>query len=162
MQELQPHINIRLGGKTDVWGIGLVAWSLIGNRYFKHGPVHCDEQPNQKTEYEKWDGYIPLAVAAGCNKFPHNRNSVLTGESEAAPATENYPQDLRDLVRRCLNYRLANRPTLKEIIDEADQAMQDDELWGEVMYKDSLSLKSPGSSEFRVGMDISGDKIRPT
>jgi hypothetical protein len=151
-----------LGEKTDVWGIGRIAWSLIGNRYFSHGPVRCDEQPNQNIEYEKWSGYISLAVAAESNDIPHNRTSVLTGDSPAAPASENYPQALRDLVRRCLNYRQGNRPTLQVIIDEADQALQDDELWGEVMYKDGVGLKLPGSSEFRVGKAVSGNKRRPT
>ncbi|EUC43470.1 hypothetical protein COCMIDRAFT_28065 [Bipolaris oryzae ATCC 44560] len=151
-----PSDDIKLGEKTDVWGIGNIAYKLIMNGLVDQGPVRCDAH-TQDEEFEEFDGKIPLAAQHWRNLFQNDDTNVLSYDCPECRPTGSYTDDLKQLVRRCLNYEQSKRPALMEIIAEADRHFG--EFPGdmdEVMDKGRYDLRQPNFEGFLIGeaMDI--------
>jgi serine/threonine protein kinase len=164
---------IELGEKTDVWGIGRIAWTLLVNRLEPGCPVRDkkgkgnDLKGNDMNEY---DGFIPLSLDFKINKATQNEKTVLTG-GLAFPAVREYTDPtLINLVRSCLNYNPESRPTLRQIYGAAQDSLQDVDdnedfnkrAYDELMDKDGLNLKLPSHGEFEIGQtfDLASYRLR--
>jgi serine/threonine protein kinase len=167
-QETHPQNGpdlIRLGEKTDVWGIGRIAWTLLVNRLEPGCPVRDKRGKGKDLEgkdMKEYDAFIPLSLDLKVNKTIHNEKTVLTGGS-AFPAVGEYTDPtLMNLVRSCLNYNPESRPTLRQIYGAAQDSLQnadedeDFNKWAyyELMDKDGLNLKLPSHGEFEVGQNF--------
>ena len=105
-QEQQPLCEVLdvnnlmpINEKTDVLDIGVVLWSLVTNVLLAHG-VARDE------------GCIHSPVWLG-HDYSRNTEKILTGE--VYTAAKHYSDALRDLVRECLSWSQADRPSLWEL-----------------------------------------------
>jgi hypothetical protein len=109
----------RLDAKTNVWGIGRIAWNLIVNQFEIHGPVREDGVTDSVT----WD---PLPVSqeqeenASLVSF---RGSILRGR-DGWPAAKKYSQELKYLVADCLAFLQEGRPTPREVLDEVNKHLE--------------------------------------
>jgi hypothetical protein len=109
----------RLDAKTNVWGIGRIAWNLIVNQFEYHGPIREDGAVDSDT-------YDPLPVSkeqvenAAMVNF---RGSILLG-SDRWPAAKRYSQELKDLVADCLNFFQEGRPTPRQVLDAVNEHLE--------------------------------------
>ncbi|KAG9193994.1 hypothetical protein G6011_04029 [Alternaria panax] len=155
-QQAEPY-DIRLGEKTDVWGIGNIAWTLIANRQDDAGPFRCESWTPSAT-FAGWDGHVPLAIQCDRNNARHDDSDVLMAYSKTNPAANEYGPQIKELVRTCLNYEQDDRPTLKEIIAEAEQFLSDPDnhtFVDQIHDKDGLNLTLPDFPEFAIEESIS-------
>lgn len=76
---------------------------------------------------------------------------ILTG-GKNFPAAEHHSTDLRDMVRTCLSFDVADRLTLKEIYNTASQTLKEPGMMDAVMDWDKLGLSLPSDRDgFRLG-----------
>jgi hypothetical protein len=159
MHQQTPPYTLQLGEKTDVWGIGNIAWSLLGNKQADYnGPILCNHH-SYSLLYDDFGGRAPLAF--GCElTFPsYDESNVLAEDSEIQYTSENYGQGIKALVRKCLDWGQDKRPTLRDIIAEADQYLSDDTVWTEqIMDVDRLHLSLPDDSDFAIGQPVEESK----
>ncbi|KAF2740089.1 kinase-like protein [Polyplosphaeria fusca] len=101
----------KLNEKTDVWLIGAVLWSLITNRYFDQGPVHEDPHMGDKKKVRKAGDMMSI-----CHPKPQVSYPILSGDELVR--TGGYPEELADLIRRCLEWDQEGRPSLEKMRGE--------------------------------------------
>jgi len=159
-QQEEPYY-LESGERTDVWGIGHIAWRLLCNKQTDaFGPIRCDTKPSRSREEDE-QPKIPLALRRQRNIPPNNDKSVLAEQSTAQYTAGKYGREVKELVRRCLNFDHNLRPTLKEILAEVDQSFsEDDVLIGQVRDKDGLQLILPDTPEFAIGQPVDAAKRR--
>jgi len=159
-QQEEPYY-LELGERTDVWGIGHIAWRLLCNKQVDaFGPIRCDTKRSRSTE-EDHQGKVPLALRRERNIRPNNSKSVLAEKSTAQYTAGKYGPEVKELVRRCLNFDHNLRPTLKEILAEVDQSFsKDDVLIEQVRDRDGLQLILPDGPEFAIGQPVDAAKRR--
>ena len=150
-----------MGERTDVWGIGHIAWRLLCNKQVDaFGPVRCDTKRSRSTKKDD-QPKIPLALRRERNVRPNDDKSVLAEKSTAQYTAGKYGREVKELVRRCLNFDHNLRPTLKEILAEVDQYFsEDDILIDQVRDKDGLRLTMPDTPEFAIGQPVDAAKRR--
>ncbi|KAI4682520.1 hypothetical protein J4E81_009594 [Alternaria sp. BMP 2799] len=72
-----------------------------------------------------------------------------------------YGREVKELVRRCLNFDHNLRPTLREILAEVDESFsEDDVLTDQIKDKDGLQLILPDTPEFAIGQPVDAAKRR--
>jgi len=80
--------------------------------------------------------------------------TTLTG-GKYFPAAANYSNELRNLVRACLNFNIKDRPSLEEIYGAATEELERNEAAGMDVVMDpdgvGLGLKLPDMQEFEIG-----------
>ncbi|KAJ4376030.1 hypothetical protein N0V83_001310 [Neocucurbitaria cava] len=161
-----PEIQIQhgpnftpLGEKTDVWGIGRIAWSLIVHRLGDYGPVR--DVRAYGDEFRKYEDFIPVSLDCRLNRKSNYEDTVLTGGG-TFPAARLYDDDLRGLVRRCLNLKQEDRPTLREVLDMATAALDGDEkVTTDLQDREELGLTlSKHYNQFKIGQPLSTTKQR--
>lgn len=159
-QQEEPYY-LELGERTDVWGIGHIAWRLLCNKQVDvFGPIRCDTKPSRSTKKDD-QHKIPLALRHERNVRPNDDKSVLAEKSTAQYTAGKYGREVKELVRRCLNFDHNLRPTLKEILAEVDQSFsEDDILIDQVRHKDGLRLTMPDTPEFAIGQPVDAAKRR--
>lgn len=92
------------------------------------------------------------------NRNNHTAKTVLSGRHFLA--SKYYTDELKELVRRCLNFHQDARPTPRELFDEADELLNiDPNFADELKNIDSLGLTLPNESEFEIGKQLR-DKYR--
>ncbi|KAI4961539.1 hypothetical protein J4E86_000567 [Alternaria arbusti] len=92
---------------------------------------------------------------------PNNATSVLAEQSIAQCTAGKYGREVKELVRRCLNFDHNFRPTLKEILAEVDQYFSEDEVLTEqIRDQDGLQLILPDTPEFAIGQPVDAAKRR--
>ena len=159
MQLQEPSNLIPLGEATDVWGIGRIAWQLIVNRHTAYGPVR-DKRASEPNDFDR---FIPLSLSDARNRVRNNMTTTLTG-GKHFPAAANYSNELRNLVRACLNFNVEDRPTLEEIYGAATEDLERNEAAGMDVVMDpdgvGLGLKLPDMEEFEIGGEFDGRKYR--
>ncbi|KAF2652767.1 kinase-like protein [Lophiostoma macrostomum CBS 122681] len=105
----QAHMNVnnpvKLNEKTDVWAIGKVIWNLV---------THSKDAPAREIPG------IPTVVDMSLL----HEEEILTGAYYSA--SEHYGDPLKELVRACLAYDQADRPTLDELKGRIESAFTDD------------------------------------
>tara|TARA_R110002003_G_scaffold171_13_gene13972 strand:- start:1280 stop:1651 length:372 start_codon:yes stop_codon:yes gene_type:complete len=77
-----------------------------------------DAKSTDAVAVKLYGGRIPLSYDHPLNKVTNNQDTTLTGQGKFLAARE-YTTELRDLVRACLNYDPAERPTLEAIVAQA-------------------------------------------
>ncbi|KAL6166479.1 hypothetical protein ACJQWK_07831 [Exserohilum turcicum] len=151
MHQQSPPYQIKLGEKTDVWGIGNIAWTLITNSYGDHGPIRCDGG-NKSTYFARFSSQVPVAVECERNNAPHDEHGVLAEGCRRCRAASKYSQRIKDLVRRCVNFNQADRPSLTDIIAQANEVLvKGSPEMDQVMYRDGLHFTIPNSKGFAIG-----------
>lgn len=117
------HDPVKLDTKTDIWGLGRIAWALIVNTWEGHGPLREDGAPDDvygdplalsKNQRENWDLD---------DKYD---KAVLIGSKEW-PAGRRYSEELKGLVRSCLKYEKEDRPSAREVLDRAERWLRENE-----------------------------------
>jgi hypothetical protein len=121
-----------------------------------YGPVR--ERKSNSLRFKDFEGYVPLAMNFDRNKLLNDPRTTLVSNSQRFPAADNYSDEIKDLVRHCLNYGLADRPTLQVILNAADEALSDAVTQSDLMDKRGLGLKLPHAVEFSIGASVSGFK----
>jgi len=159
-QQEEPYY-LELGERTEVWGIVRIAWRLLCNKQVDaFGPIRCDTVPSRGTEKDQ-QLKIPLALRRKRNIPPNNATSVLAEQSIAQCTAGKYGREVKELVRRCLNFDHNFRPTLKEILAEVDQYFSEDEVLTEqIRDQDGLQLILPDTPEFAIGQPVDAAKRR--
>jgi serine/threonine protein kinase len=155
MNQLPPR-NVKFGEKTDVWGIGNIAYKLIMNGLVDQGPIRCDTSTKDDL-FEEFDGKMPLAADYWRNAYPNDDGNVFRPGCKACRPAEEYQPDLKQLVRRCLNYEQDERPSLMEIIAEVDQHFSEfPEHMDELMDKGRYNFRVPDLDQLSTGeaMDV--------
>jgi serine/threonine protein kinase len=99
-----------------------------------------------------------LAINNSRNKLLSNRHTTLVSNSKRFPAADEYSDEIKDLVRACLNYDLSDRPTLQVILDAADGALSDSVSQADLMDTRGLGLELPHVAEFSIGAPVNGAK----
>ncbi|KAJ4993304.1 hypothetical protein SVAN01_01279 [Stagonosporopsis vannaccii] len=135
-----PDSPKKLDTKTDVWGIGRVAWGLIVNRLEPDGPV----RENGFLD-EIYGNPLPLSQNDYQNMQVDDqyRQQVLIGSSEW-PASIHYSEELKELVRDCLKFYQQDRPTPKVILDRVKRHLDaNPHLKEGAMDADSTLLEFP-------------------
>ncbi|KAH7092330.1 kinase-like domain-containing protein [Paraphoma chrysanthemicola] len=142
-----------LGEKTDVWGLGSVAWSLLVNQTTRHGPVR-DAKVTDRVIVKDYDGFVPLSYPTQRNRPKNDETTTLTGEGWfRAPAR--YSDHLKTLVRQCLNYSPHDRPTLNDIIFEAEMELSSEEAADVLSNLDGLGLRhGQDGKSFDIGRKV--------
>jgi serine/threonine protein kinase len=146
-----------LGEATDVWGIGRIAWTLIVNRLTEYGPL----RDRKDKAMEAFNGFIPLSIDHPLNRVKNNTKTTLTGRKYFPAAAEYDSNELKNLVRGCLNYNSRNRPTLKQVYDAATEYLAEEEsAIDQIMNQEGLGLSLPSSLEFDMGRPLKRAKHR--
>ncbi|KAF3009851.1 hypothetical protein E8E13_010552 [Curvularia kusanoi] len=137
----------RLDEKTDVWGIGRIAWTLIVNRLNQEGPVR---EGGPLVEGRA----LPLSQIHDANmEMVQDRydQEVLVG-SDAWPAARRYSEELKTLVRDCLKYFKDNRPSAKEVLRRVDRHLDANPgLREEMADPHGTLLEFPDDGAFEIG-----------
>jgi serine/threonine protein kinase len=136
--------SVPLGEATDVWGIGRIAWDLVANRCTATGPV--------RDERDSRGDYIPLSSFEDPrNMVINDRTTTLTG-GKLFPAAAKYSDELRDLVRECLNFDMEHRPSLDKLYRAATKYLEDTDGAMDVLRdRDELGLLELDLEEFEIG-----------
>lgn len=129
------------------------------NRQDNDGPMR-DFPVREDPDPRKDPIFIALSLDRPANRELHNANRVLSGNSHY-PAAASYEEDLKDLVRRCLNFDQKDRPTLREILDAANEALENEDAKDALEDKMGLGLSLPDSDQFMFGESFSLEKHRP-
>ncbi|KAF2652769.1 hypothetical protein K491DRAFT_31418 [Lophiostoma macrostomum CBS 122681] len=117
-EPLRWYPPVKLNERTDVWGIGKILWCLITNsnqppaRVLPGGRrVVIDALGNKHTRYPtvNWPYLYPT-------------KEVLTGRWFTA--SRKYSGELKELVRRCLEYRQGARHSLIQLRNAIDRAFE--------------------------------------
>lgn len=126
-----------------MWGIGSIIWSLIAHTELNSGPVREDIDDKSLEEY-------PIAADRRRNKKVHTRDTTLNGQQYMS--TRIYSDKIKDLTRQCLNWDQDERPTLKELLAEADTVLWRPGAKAELTDWEELGLRIPGDiEEFEIG-----------
>jgi serine/threonine protein kinase len=141
---------IPLGEKTDVWGIGNILWYLVAHRILDEGPVREYKLANNVDSDGLQLPYIPISSRRSRNRQIHNRQTTLTGEMFMAAGE--YSDDIKNLVRACLNWKQENRPTLHDLYGAAN-AQLDDAVAQKTLreWEDFADALPARSNAFRIG-----------
>lgn len=97
-----------------MWGIGSVIWSLIAHIYSEEGPIRGDKEYKDNTSK-------PLSAQRRINRNVHNAKTTLSGKR--FPSAEDYSDEIKNLARACLNWDQDSRPTLSQLLSEADDKL---------------------------------------
>jgi serine/threonine protein kinase len=156
MQPQDWDHELKLGEKTDVWGIGSIAWSLLCNKQAtSDGPIRCHSISASSTDPSSERKKVPLALVCPQNFTINDETTVLAMESSAQFTAGKYGQEIKDLVRRCLNHGHFARPTLREIIAEADHILTGNaDLENQMMDAGGLHLVLPDTSALAIGQPV--------
>ncbi|KAJ4293141.1 hypothetical protein N0V90_008423 [Kalmusia sp. IMI 367209] len=105
----------RIDEKTDVWAIGCVIYDLMINMYshaapnvdgFEVGPVREDKPlPGKKGKFLSVNARDPR------NKL-NTEDTMFSARGPYRVITRGYSDELKIIVRRCLEYRPVNRPSM--------------------------------------------------
>jgi hypothetical protein len=99
-----------------VWGIGNIIWHLITHQHSPLGPVREDGTYTNGS-------HVPVSADLVVNKARHNSRSLLSGRLFRRAQAYPIEGELLNLARSCLNWNPDERPTLRQILDEADFAL---------------------------------------
>ncbi|KAF2126727.1 hypothetical protein P153DRAFT_68753 [Dothidotthia symphoricarpi CBS 119687] len=107
---------------------------------------HCAAQSERQMRNARNGRVEPIPLTAlsykGCvlNQQPNTADTVLNGSW--FPASNNYTDVLKDMVRRCLSWKVDDRPTLRDLLTKANVALD------EVPYQgQDLGLHVPNDTE---------------
>lgn len=105
---------VRLDAKTDIWGLGRIAWALIVNMCESDGPLRED------GVHDVFNRVLTLSTNQDENWPPRDAydEAVLVGVM--FPAAKRYSEELKALVRRCLKFDKEDRPSAREVLGRAD------------------------------------------
>ncbi|KAF2818663.1 hypothetical protein CC86DRAFT_388785 [Ophiobolus disseminans] len=92
----------KLTSKTDVWGLGQMMWCLVLQTVETKGPFFDDKGTRGKK------------LTNGKPYNPPTDKNLLSG-TEPYICAKHYTDDLKDLIRSCLRYRTADKPTIEEV-----------------------------------------------
>lgn len=115
------------------------------------------------------DERVPLTALSfnGCllNFQLNLADAVLNGSWY--PASHRYSEELKELIRQCLSFNIENRPTLRNILDRAEAALQMNPYQGEDLRLDvpeefgfeSESVRSSATLKRRRLVDHDGSAL---
>ena len=67
------------------------------------------------------------------------------------PAASKYSAELRELVRKCLEFDVGDRPKLKDIYTQANNKLEEQDIKDSLMDQEKLGFKLPVTEDFRIG-----------
>ena len=92
---------------------------------------------------------LPVAqLGVPQNSTVHTRRTLLT--NTYFRAAERYSDELKNLVRRCLNFEQRNRPSLEDLYNTADAQITASQQWrDDIEDVGLLMLDLPGGDDWR-------------
>lgn len=138
----------KLDDKTNIYGIGRIAWALIVNKCEQAGPMREGGAVNPRT-----GTYYPLSKPCRANTQAVDRydTQVLTG-SRDWPAASRYSNELKDVVRDCLKFYNVQRPSARQVLDRVEKHLfEHPELEIDPMDVVNTGLAMPECDGFEVG-----------
>jgi hypothetical protein len=143
----------RLDAKTNVWGIGRIAWNLIVNQFELHGPVREDDAVDSDT-----CDPLPVSKEQEDNvALVSFRRSILLG-SDRWPAAKRYSQELKDLVADCLTFFQEGRPTPRHVLDAVNEHLEvNPHLQDDMADPEGTGLSFTDCDGFEIGQRLVRD-----
>ena len=105
--------------------------------------------------------FHPAVTLHEKNRVKNDKKTTLTG-GPYFPAAAKYGDELKNLVRACLNFEPNDRPNLEQIYGAAEEYVEQDETAIDcIMDQDGLGLRLPDDTEFVIGKRFDLAKHRP-
>jgi hypothetical protein len=133
----------RMNSRANVWGIGAVIWSMLAQPCKFEGPVdEVNGLPGSRdnTSDVRWLDSTYSDDKIGTQWFlPEDDylNSVIFGEN-SWPMVPRYSDELKTLVRQCLQFRAEARPTLDDLRTTILGHMNPDEEPPDLLFEEQI------------------------
>ncbi|KAF9692816.1 hypothetical protein EKO04_009107 [Ascochyta lentis] len=150
-QYQNPEDIQSLDEKTDVWGIGRIAWALIVNQWDPFGPMREGGPEDPITGSPLLPLSRRVSYNMGINDFYDQE--VLIGSREW-PAVNLYSEPLKALVRDCLRFWKDYRPTPREVLDRVNNHLLANPQLVDGMDVVGTGLVLPDDNGFQVGGEV--------